>query len=310
MVTQTKEKHVFNNAHIGIICTLTAILLLSFRGILVKLAYQHNISVMDLFYYRFLFSLPLLWGFALYTKRKQLKQLKLNNFNIIISCICAGFFGYYLATLMDFYSLKFIDVNISRVITYTFPAYVLIWNAIIEKRLPQSKYIVAFLIIQIGLYFTLGGLDISLLIANKTGAIFALISAISYSFYIIINQQIGKKIGSILFTTLAVTFSFLFINLHFFVFYNADSATISITGFIIILTIAVFCTFIPLLLISEGIKRIGAARLSLLTTIGPITTALFAFIILGETLTYQQMVGAILVITVLIVIERRVKNSK
>ena len=248
---------IYNDSAFGIALVLLATLLLSVRSILVKLAYIENIAVIDLLYYRFLFTIPLLWAFTFYKKKKEFFT-KLVDKKIAINCVLAGFFGYYLATLSDFHSLKLIDANVNRIIIYTFPIYVLLWNSILDKSLPSKKEGLSFLVVQISLYFILGGFDISISSSNKIGAGLALLAAISYSIYIIINQQIGKKIGSILFTTYAVTFSFIFINIHFFSFNDATLGTlISKKGYAIILTMAAFCTFIPLLLIAEGIKRIA-----------------------------------------------------
>ena len=303
------NKFLLNDSLFGVSLVLLATLLLSFRSILVKLAYIEEVSVMDLFYYRFLFTLPLLLGFAFYKKKKDLFTAILNK-KIAISCVPAGFFGYYLATLSDFHSLKLIDANINRIILYTFPAYVLILNSVVEKRIPGARDIFFFALVQIGLFFVLGGFNLSLTSANKTGAVLALLAAISYSIYIIINQQTGKKIGSILFTTYAVTFSFIFINIHFFTVFNPEiSNVISNKGFVIIVIMAIFCTFMPLLLIAEGIKRIGASRFSLLNTSGPVMTIFFCFIILGETMTYQQIIGSILIIGVLYIAEKNKKKS-
>jgi len=303
------NKFLLNDSLFGVSLVLLATLLLSFRSILVKLAYIEEVSVMDLFYYRFLFTLPLLLGFAFYKKKKDLFTAILNK-KIAISCVLAGFFGYYLATLSDFHSLKLIDANINRIILYTFPAYVLILNSVVEKRIPGARDIFFFALVQIGLFFVLGGFNLSLTSANKTGAVLALLAAISYSIYIIINQQTGKKIGSILFTTYAVTFSFIFINIHFFTVFNPEiSNVISNKGFVIIVIMAIFCTFMPLLLIAEGIKRIGASRFSLLNTSGPVMTIFFCFIILGETMTYQQIIGSILIIGVLYIAEKNKKKS-
>ncbi len=301
------NKFILNNALFGAFLVLVATLLLSFRSILVKLAYIEEVAVMDLFYYRFLFTLPLLLCFAFYKKKKELFTAILNR-RIAINCILAGFFGYYLATLSDFYSLKLIDANINRIILYTFPAYVLIFNSIIEKRLPQLRDILCFGLVQIGLFLVLGGFNLSLTSANKTGVILALFAAISYSIYIVINQQTGKKIGSILFTTYAVIFSFIFINIHFFTIFNSEiNHVISNKGFVIIIIMAIFCTFMPLLLIAEGIKRIGASRFALLNTSGPVMTIFFCYIILGEVMTYQQIIGSILIMGVLYIAEKKKK---
>jgi len=300
-----------SNDSFGIALVITATLLLSFRSILVKLAYIEDVSVMSLFYYRFLFTVPLLLSFSFYKKRNLLFTTIASK-PTFIGCTVAGLFGYYLATLLDFHSLKLIDANINRLIVYTFPVYVLLLNSIIEKRLPKYKDILVFASVQIGLFFVLGGINLSLTFTDKAGALLALFAAISYSIYIVINQQVGKKIGSILFTTYAVTFSFIFINIHFFSVFNPENTIAALSGkaFIIIVIMAIFCTFLPLLLISEGIKRIGASRFSLINASGPVMTILFPFMFLSETMTIQQIIGALSVISILYISEKsKVKAS-
>lgn len=268
-------KKLTDNA-LGIVLVLAATLLISFKPILVKLAYIENVSVMNLFYYRFLFTLPLLLSFAFYKKRKELFTTILNK-KIAIWCIAAGFFGYYLATLFDFQSLSLIDANINRLIVCTFPIYVLILNCIIQKKMATMKDIIVFSAVQIALFFVLGGVDISWTYADSLGGFFALLTAISYSVYIVINQQIGKQVGSVLFTTYALTFSFIFINLHYIITYSPENPIfLTQKAVIIIMLIAMFCTFLPLLLISEGIKRIGAARFAIINAAGPVMTILLA----------------------------------
>jgi len=287
----------------GIALVLLSIFLLSFRGILTKLAFSENVMLMDLFYFRFLVAIPLMWVFALY----KFKHKIFESFdrNIAVSCLLAGFVGCYLATLTDLFSLELIDVNINRVITYTFPIYVLMWNAFLERKFPDFKYIAAFFGIQISLYLLLGGFDTSLLVMNGEGALWALVAAISYSLYVIINQETGKKVGSILFTTYSVTFSFLFINIHYLITEPTFTGSISEEGLFIVVLIAVFCTALPLLLFSEGIKQIGASRASLISMSGPVITAIFAYLLLNETFSFQQVIGATGVICILALLEKK-----
>ena len=58
-----------SNNSFGVALVITAMFLLSFRSILVILAYIEDVSVMSLLYYRFLFTIPLLISFAFYKKR-------------------------------------------------------------------------------------------------------------------------------------------------------------------------------------------------------------------------------------------------
>jgi drug/metabolite transporter (DMT)-like permease len=292
---------------IAIIFILLSTILFAFRSILVKFAYQYNISVTDLLYYRFLFTLPLIWLFAFFVKKKDFFT-KICNRGIAANSFLAGFFGYYLATLFDFYSLELINVNINRVISHSFPIYVIFWNSIINKKWPKKSDIKNFIIIEICLLLTLDIFSSDLSQASKLGAFYALLTAISYSIYYILNRKIGQQIGSILFTTYSLSFSFLFVNIHFFAIHNHEINIhlISKESLIIILCLTFFCTFLPLLLISEAISRIGSNRSAIINSSGPVISIILSFMILGEVMSIIQLLAAFTVLFVLY----RIENSK
>jgi drug/metabolite transporter (DMT)-like permease len=301
------KDNLLKSKNIAVIFILLSAILFAFRSILVKFAYQYNISTTDLLYYRFLFTLPLLWSFALFVKKKEFFT-KICDKKIAINSFIAGFFGYYLATLFDFYSLELINVNINRVISHTFPIYVIFWNSIINKKWPKKSDIKNFIIIEICLLFTLDIFSSDLSKANKLGAFYAILTAISYSIYYIFNRKIGQKIGSILFTTYSLSFSFLFVNIHFFVIHNHEINLniFSQEALIIILCLAFFCTFLPLLLVSEAISRIGSNRSAIINSSGPAISIILAFIILDEVMNITQLLAAFLVLFILY----RIENSK
>ena len=62
---------------------------------------------------------------------------------------------------------------------------------------------------------------------------------------------------------------------------------------------------LPLFLFSASIKRIGAQRAAVVSTIGPPSTLIMASLILGEALHAVQIVGAGLIIAGIVVLETR-----
>jgi drug/metabolite transporter (DMT)-like permease len=295
---------------IAIFFILLSSVLFSFRAILVKFAYKYDISTIDLLYYRFLFTLPLIWSFALFYKKKEF-FIKICNWKIAINTFFAGFFGYYLATLFDFYSLEIINVNISRVILHTFPIYVILWNSLLSKSLPKKRDIINFILIEIFLLLAIDIFDTDFSQTNKIGIFFAFLAAISYSLYYIFNRQIGQKIGSILFTTYSLSFSFFFVNIHFFVIYDyqINLYDLSNEALTVIISMAFFCTFLPLLLISEAISRLGSNRSAIINSSGPVISIILAYIILGEKMNFIQILGSMFVLLLLYKIEIK-KNLK
>ena len=148
----------------------------------------------------------------------------------------------------------------------------------------------------------LGGYSLNIVKINLIGVLLALLATLSYSFYVIINGEVVKRIGSVLFTCYAVLFSFILINLHYW-FANSQSAIaqISSKGWLIILTMSFFCTFLPLLLISEAIARLGLLRFSLINNLGPIFAVVISYFTLGEKMIVQQVVGVAMIVAVLFI---------
>jgi drug/metabolite transporter (DMT)-like permease len=68
---------------------------------------------------------------------------------------------------------------------------------------------------------------------------------------------------------------------------------------------AFFCSVVPFLAITEGIRRVGASRSALISTVGPVATLVLAAILLGERLTATQLGGAALVFVAILSLEGR-----
>jgi len=58
-----------------------------------------------------------------------------------------------------------------------------------------------------------------------------------------------------------------------------------------------------------GIKRIGASRAAIVSSIGPVSTAILAYIFLGEQMDFLQVIGMILVMAGVLVISARQKGN-
>ncbi len=237
-----------------------------------------------------------------YFKKGRDVHVTLMNKNVLIPAIFAGLFGYYLATLLDFYSLQLIAAGVSRVIISLFPIFVLILNSIYKKSLPDLKTVILFLMAFIGVFMLLGGYNLNIVKINLIGVLLALLATFSYSLYVIINGEVVKRIGSVLFTCYAVLFSFLLINLHYWLANNQSAIMeISSKGWLIILTMSFFCTFLPLLLISEAIARLGLLRFSLINNLGPIFAVVISYFTLGEKMILQQVLGVAMIVIVLFI---------
>jgi len=67
---------------------------------------------------------------------------------------------------------------------------------------------------------------------------------------------------------------------------------------------------LPLWLMAEGLKRIGANQVALTGCIGPVATMAFAWLFLGEKISTVQMAGASLVLAGVLLISLRPTNAQ
>jgi drug/metabolite transporter (DMT)-like permease len=69
--------------------------------------------------------------------------------------------------------------------------------------------------------------------------------------------------------------------------------------------LALFPSTLSYIFLSRGIRHIGATSANLFTNLIPISTALFSFFLLGESLTAAKILGIAIVITGVLVSEAR-----
>ncbi|MGP1609179.1 MAG: EamA family transporter, partial [Burkholderiales bacterium] len=70
-----------------------------------------------------------------------------------------------------------------------------------------------------------------------------------------------------------------------------------------------FATVLPLWLMAEGLKRIGANQVSLVGCVGPLATMVFAWMFLGEAMTLVQLAGAALVLAGVLIISLKPRSA-
>src|SRR5262249_24064498 len=87
-------------------------------------------------------------------------------------------------------------------------------------------------------------------------------------------------------------------------FFPSTQSIITAKGWVVIFLVS-YLSFLPAIFFSEGVKRIGAARASLISGIGPLMTPVFAYLILGEVLKWGQLCGAVLVVGSIMFLEKK-----
>jgi len=120
--------------------------------------------------------------------------------------------------------------------------------------------------------------------------------AITYSFYLVGTGRMIPKVGVTRYTAYAMLAATIGIFLHFLFTRNIHEIPFTNTLIWYSVALAIIATVLPSFLMSNGMKMIGSNNVSIIISIGPVSTVIQAHFFLGEPIILPQLMGTILVI--------------
>ena len=274
--------------------------LFSTKGILIKLAYEWQVTPVLLMTVRMLMAMP----FYLWVLRSQFKSGIAVNLSLlqIGACLFFGLFGYYIASLLDLTGLLYLPASLERLILYSYPTLVLLLSLVFLGQRLQLAHIVSLLIIYAGL-FSVFIPDLQTMNADifssdlALGAALVFASSAAFAVFLIGSEVMMRTLPSRLFTSIAMLGASLAIVVHYLLSYPlAAILHLPLPVYAYGFFIAIFCTVIPSFLVASGIGRVGAATGSMVGAISPVFTVILALFILGESISSWLILGFVLVI--------------
>jgi drug/metabolite transporter (DMT)-like permease len=127
--------------------------------------------------------------------------------------------------------------------------------------------------------------------------------ALSYAAYLVGSGRLIPRIGSLRFTALAMIVSTLAMMVHFWIVggrFTGHVPVVYLDG----LLLALVCTVLPVFLLADGIRRIGAGPAAIIGAVGPVSTIALAHWVLGEPVHSIQAIGTLLVLVGATVVAR------
>lgn len=292
-----------NSPYLGVLLAVVGIMLFSSKAVLVKLAYAHGADSVSLLLLRMVFAFPFYLVIALY-KRPQ-TEVSGKDYLWIVGL---GIIGYYLASYLDFLGLQYIKASLERLILFVYPTLVLLISFVVLGKRVSRKQIAGVVVTYLGVVVIFGSeLGVSDTQNVLFGGLLIFLSALTYAAYLVGSGWIIPKIGARLFTSYAMMVSCVVVVLHFLLQPGArlDSVfTFDEEVYWLALLMAVFATVVPSFLISYAIRMLGANTFSLFGSLGPVSTIVLAYFFLDETLTWWQVLGALVVISGIFLAEK------
>jgi drug/metabolite transporter (DMT)-like permease len=287
----------------GFLIALTGAILFSTKAIFVKLAFKATqVDAVTLLSLRMLFSLPFyLFAVWLVSKKENQKPLSLRDWLLIMAM---GVLGYYLSSLFDFIGLQYISAGLERLILFLYPTFAVLINTFYFKTKLGRVQLIALVLTYLGIGIAYFG-ELKMDTSNPKfffGSFMIFLCAVTYSFYLVGTGRMVNRVGVTRYTAYAMLVATAGIFINFLVTHNIQSIPFSneLIGYSIAL--AIVATVLPSFLMSNGMKRIGSNNVSIITSIGPVSTIIQAHIFLGEHIIPAQIAGTCLVIAGVILI--------
>lgn len=281
--------------------------LFSTKAIIIKLAYDAGYSQVDaimLLGLRMAFALPiyLLIGFWLLRRKAGSVLPGLSAGTVIASCL-VGLLGYYLASYLDLVGLMFLTAQLERLVLFTYPLFVMILGAMFfgGRMTRWGLFSIALSYSGIALVYFNGAIADGDNVA--AGILFVLAAAFCFALYQLLARALVGRVGSLLFTCMAMSAAATGSLIHFAVdsalsgsAAGLDLAAIPAEIYALAALLSIAATVIPSFMLNAGLERIGAQAVAMIGTLSPIITIFLAIIILGEPFTLVDAAGAFLVI--------------
>lgn len=279
----------------GVFFALAGTIAFAFRPILIKLGYSmHPVSATTLLFLRMTLSLPFFVGMAWWMRGGS--AISRRDW---LGIAGLGFLGYYLASLLDFIGLQYVSAGVGRLIMFLYPTLVILLSAVFLKKNPTAKELGALVMTYLGIALVLSS-QIAAAPESRLfafGALLIFSSAMCYAVYLVTGSQLVKRVGSMRFTAYTMIFSAVPAVLQFALLEPASALQLPAGLWALVLVLATACTVLPVLLVAEALKRIGANHFALIGALGPVTTVLADFALLDGALSAAQLLGAALVIS-------------
>jgi drug/metabolite transporter (DMT)-like permease len=284
----------------GVLLVAGGALLFAAKGIFAKLLYARGVTVEQLVTIRAVAALPFFWGWGWFVHRRRLLELPLKP---TLGAAFAGALCYYGGTLLDFRALTLIDASLERAVLFSYPALVVVAVAIRDRRPPTTRTIAGTLLTYGGIVLAVTGLDAGILRQNAFGAMLVLLCACTFATYFLLSERYMGAIGSVRFTVVAMTSAAVLLSAHFALTHGERPLELPPGSWGLMSGLVLFSTVMSAFLVGEGIRRVGASRAAVISTIGPPTTIVYAALLLGERLAAVQLAGIAVIIAGILLVE-------
>lgn len=262
---------------------------------IVKITYSHGLHANEVTLYQILIAWVLLLIYYIYKKIKNRKEHislvdKKQFFTLIALGTTTGLTG-----IAYYITLSYVDAGLAIILLFQFTWISFVIEFILFKIKPSKYQLISLIPIFAGTIVATNILGNSSSHFNFLGIIFGLLSALSYSIFLITTSRASVKVPYYTRSLLMVTGGAILIMLV----YNPFT-TISINSFKVFIESYGFLLgflglFLSTIMFNKGGPMIGPTNTAILGTLELPTVLIASALIIGEPLTWYKIVGMLLI---------------
>ncbi|MCP3458978.1 DMT family transporter [Bradyrhizobium sp. CCGUVB23] len=292
---------------VGVGLAAVAAIAFSLRAIFVKLAYEDMSDPVTLLALRMIFSLPFLAAALALHHRSSAAPAPLTRCDAM-ALAALGFIGYYLSSFLDMFGLQFVAAGIGRLLLFLYPTIVVIISALVLGKRISQREVVALLITYAGVALVLSAQFDKPNANFWLGALLVMLSAVTFSIYLVGSGEVVARLGSIRFTAYATAAASVYCIVQFLLLRPLGALVLPIRVYELALAMAVFSTVMPLFMMAEALRRIGASRVAMISALGPAATVISGYLGLDERMTWMQTIGGVLIVSGVLIVAAHVRK--
>lgn len=229
--------------------------------------------------------------FAPFKDRKDL--LAIFTFSIL---------GMYAVQYTYFKTIELSSASFATIIQYTGPFFIIIYEAIKRKRIPNRKTLLLMLLTLIGVFLIVSNGHISQLTITPASLLWGIGSAVSLAFYSVQPRNLLKKYGSLLVVGWGMLIGSIPANViqPFFQY----SGKLSLGSLLHILIVIVLGTAVSYFIYLSSLTYISSSLASILTAFEPIFATFLSVPIFHTSLTLVATIGFFIVIGTILLLQK------
>lgn len=283
----------------GTLITLIAGIAWGLSGVSGQYLIGRGMSVQLIISMRLMVSGLVLLGLCAVTARRNLLSL-LKNGRAVLAVSLFALFGLALNQLAYLQAIAYTNAATATVLQYLCPILVLAYTCLKDRQRPTGVEVISIVLAIVGTFFIATHGQLTELAITPLGLAWGLFSALTYALYIILPAQVIDQYGSLSVIGLGMLMGGLMVTLGLQTWQEPlqlDSGSMfGLVGIVGVGTIFAYTVFL------KGVTMVGPVNASLLASIEPVASIIFAVWLVNEVFTSMDLVGMICILLAVLLI--------